>query len=693
MYASSSKLFCWAFVLWTSIAARSLAGSGTDFWAFQPLQDCVPFATTEGHPRNLCNIVDKFIVKNLAEKQLDLSPPADRRTLLRRVTFDLTGLPPSPEELNTFLADEAPDAFGRVVDRLLSSPRYGERWGRHWLDLVRYADTSGNSGDFPIPSAWRYRNYVINAFNQDRPFDEFLRQQIAGDHLPFTSSKQRYENLVATGYLAISRRFGVKEKQFHLTIEDTITNVGQAILGLSIHCARCHDHKFDEITNEDYYALYGIFQSTQYAFPGTEVFPSPKNFVALVDDQQLEMVVKPFEQRVKTLEAEVERLRLLTLRTPDGPNRDKAVEDHERAKRQRIELLKNTPIYPKAYGVGDAKVMNARIHVQGNPADLGNEVPRRFLAVFGNPTMSPGTSSSGRLELANCLTSPSIRPLTARVLANRIWQHHFGQGLVQTPNDFGVQGQPPTHPNLLDFLARQLINANWSIKHVHRLILLSRTYHQASDICTELKSDKARDAHSIDPNNELLWKFSRRRLTAEEIRDSVLLVSNQLDLSFPHGHAFPPEHEWKFGQHTPYVGQHPSRHRSVYMMRQRLKRNPFLAVFDAADPNVATGQRSSSTTPLQALWLMNNSDFHSYAYAFTDRLLEYSEDDLHRVHRAYILLVGRSPSEKESELAMAFLDAYPRKPSSEELRYQSRQQAWTSLLRIFMSSNEFLHVE
>ena len=667
-----------------------LGHSGAAHWAFQPLRDSCP--PTTGPSFEAGNPVDCFVLKALHEHSLAMSPEADRRILLRRATFDLTGMPPTPEEIDAFLADESPDAFERVVDRLLASPRYGERWGRHWLDLVRYADTAGNSGDFPVPTAWLYRNYVIHALNGDRPFDRFVHEQIAGDLLPAGSEAERHENIVATGYLAISRRFGVEEKEFHQTIEDTISNLGQAFLGLSIQCARCHDHKFDPVSNHDYYALYGIFESTRYAFPGTEVFQSPKDFVPLVSEQYLSGVIRPFEEKIKAQDVEIERLRQLTLTIPDGPERDKAVVDYGKERTNRVELLKHGPEYLKAYAVSDAAPVDSRIQRKGNPLDPGDKVPRRFLSVFGGEPVRDAERTSGRVDLVRWLTSPRMRPLTARVMVNRVWQHHFGRGIVRTPNDFGSTGLPPTHPELLDYLAARWIDSGWSLKSLHRLIMLSKTYRQAG--AGDGAMEKANRSSQIDPDNQWLWRFNRRRLSAEELRDSLLELSGELDSSQGQGHAFPPEFEWKFGQHTPYMGDLKSRHRSVYVMRQRLRKDPFLATFDAADTNVATGQRSETTTPIQALWLMNNPECHAQARVFASRILALHADDPQRVRHAHALLLGRPPDDQEIDLAIQFIQGCSETSSETTSSPQeARRLAWASYLRTMLCSNEFLHLE
>ena len=668
-------------VTW-SLAVHAHAADGSDFWSFRPLRSAVP--------KGGAAAIDTFLQRALLAKDLQFSPPADRRTLIRRVTFDLIGLPPALTEIDAFLADDSPDAWRQLVDQLLASPHYGERWGRHWLDLVRYADTSGNSGDFPVPTAWLYRNYVIDAWNDDRPYNRFVREQVAGDLLPSDSLEERHRNIIATGYLAISRRFGVEEKQFHLTIEDTITNLGVAFLSLSVHCARCHDHKFDPVTNRDYYALYGILQSTRYAFPGTEVFQSPKDFVPLVSDQEMKTVIRPFERKVKEQDEEIERLRQQTLTIPPGTKRDAAVVNYEKARQDRVALLESAPKYLKAYAVAEAEAVNAKVHIQGNPNDLGVEVPRGFLSVFGAERVVAGEAASGRLPLANWLTSPRVQPRLARVIVNRIWQHHFGAGLVRTPNDFGTRGERPTHPELLDYLADGLISHDWSIKWLHRQILGTQAYRQAGD--SQLASEMREQATQIDPDNVYLWKFPRRRLSAEELRDAILFLSGTLDRTPGEGHAFPPEPEWKFGQHTPYIGSLKSRHRSVYLMRQRVKRHPFLATFDAADPNVATGQRAESTTALQALWLMNNPDFHTLAGVSARRLLSTTRKLHEVVQQAHVSLTGHSPDGAEMQSAIDYIRECERRDLKAPLSGQ-RARAVASYLRVLMSSNIFLYVE
>ncbi|MEO5803459.1 MAG: DUF1549 and DUF1553 domain-containing protein, partial [Verrucomicrobiota bacterium] len=424
-------------------------------WAFQPLKTRTVLKVKNiNWPKSP---IDNFILAKLEGKKLSPASDAPKQTLIRRVTFDLVGLPPTPEEIENFLTDKSTNALGKVVDRLLESPHYGERWGRHWLDVARYADTSGCNSDYPIPAAQKYRDYVIASFNRDKPYDEFIREQIAGDLLPAATDEKLFEQIIATGYLAVSRRFSSGMDQY-LTIEDTIDNVGKGILGLSVSCARCHDHKFDPIPTRDYYALYGIFESTRYAFPGGEVFWHPKDFVPLAKGAAAVELVK-YQSALGALDVQIfdwnNQRRPLEDKDKDGKKNEEyhrlsALITEAEAKMKQLET--NAPAVPRAYAVGEGKSADAKIHKKGDPKNMGDVVPRGFLQVLGGQTLSKEEKGSGRLQLAQWLTDPK-NPLTARVMVNRIWQHHFGRGLVQTPNDFGARGTAPTHPELLDYLA------------------------------------------------------------------------------------------------------------------------------------------------------------------------------------------------------------------------------------------------
>jgi hypothetical protein len=696
------------FGLWLLVLAAPSPASANQHWSFQPpVEAAVPAVKDAAWP---LNDIDRFILARLESRGLKPVGPAAKRTLLRRVTFDLIGLPPTPEEIDAFLADDSPGAFAKVVDRLLASPHYGERWGRHWLDVVRYADTAGDNSDYPVPPLYKYRNWVIRAFNQDKPYDQFIREQLAGDLLPAADEPDRYDKLIATGYLANTRRFGSYEDaryQWYLTYEDTIDNLGRSFLGLSLSCARCHDHKFDPISSEDYYALYGFFQSTRYPWPGIELDKVPRDLVPLVPPEQAEAAFQERRQKLANVDAEVKRLE------GEKASAEKAVKEAEADKgpdaearlgeaRKRVEALTGkvqaarkerdrfakTPLpIDMAYAVaeGTRKVGNARMQMRGDPEKLGQEVPRRFLTVLGGQTLPAEVKGSGRLELAGWLTDPA-NPLTARVMVNRIWSYHFGQGIVPTPNDFGKQGKPPTHPELLDYLARRFMRSGWSVKAMHRLIVLSRTY--------QLSSQDDADNLRADPGNELRWRFGRRRLDAEAIRDTLLAVSGALDRSPGGSHPFPDQTTWDFTQHKPFKAVYDTDRRSVYLMTQRIQRHPFLALFDGPDTNASTARRITSTTPLQSLFLLNDPFVHEQARRFAARLLAERSDDAGRIRWAYLLALSRPPSDEERAAGEDYVarvrDKLGAAGSSETQRATG---PWESYVRALLMTNEFVYVE
>ena len=673
---------------------------GLKFWSFQPVQDPhVPNVKNSAWPRQP---IDHFVLARLEAAGVTPVPAADPRTLLRRVTFDLTGLPPTPDEMDAFLEDASPQAFERVVDRLLESQRYGERWGRHWLDVVRYADTCGNASDYPVPQAYRYRDWVIRAFNRDLPYDQFLREQIAGDLLPAASDAERFEHITATGYLAIARRFGGDRKgEHHLTLEDTIDNVGRALLGCSLSCARCHDHKFDPFTMSDYYGLYGIFESTRYPYPGAEADKKQADFVPLMTPAEIDAFLGPHRQQVAMLDAEIkmqEAAEATARNLPDSPEKAKAVELVVKAlaevRQKRATTVAQEPVINNAYAVADAKGANTKLQLRGDPKRLGDEVPRHFPAVLGGQVVPADSTSSGRQQLADWITDPR-NPLTARVIVNRIWQYHFGRGIVPTPNDFGVRGQAPSHPELLDYLATRFIESGWSIKQMHKRILLSQTWQQASRAdSNEAVAHFASNA-KLDPHNDLFWKFSRYRLDAESIRDTLLYVSGDLDESAAAAvHPFPPQHTWGWTQHNPFVANYETRRRSIYLMQQRLKKNPYLALFDGADPSSSTGVRLPSTTPLQALFVMNDPLAHAESTKFATRAMSMGLDETTRIAAAHQLAWNRPPTSDELQASTEFLDLYRARLA--ELKTPPDQvdlKAWSALARALLSSNEFVFVD
>ena len=1162
-----------AFVTWVKAGAvwpiQTAKFEVAKHWAFEPVRDVAPPAVQD--KTWVKSSIDSFIRAKQEGTGVRPAPVADKLTLIRRATFDLTGLPPTPEEVRAFEQDASPNAFEAVVDRLLKSPAYGERWGRHWLDVVRYADTAGETADYPVPLAWRYRNYVIDAFNNDKPYDEFLREQIAGDVLasisPGTSSmsqRERYaEQLAATGYLAISRRFGFDSENYHhLTIGDTIDNLGQTVLGLSLGCARCHDHKFDAVSMNDYYALYGIFDSSRYSFPGSEQKQKVRSMLPLLPPGESQPKWREFDGRVASIAASLEKqkqpvpaaiLRSLhdldgdfemqapaaggsngvlvppwlysgkigitnaaqspfknfyprgkvgasitggageyriaqalyprrsadnsdtlhvnldfriaapdanakglhrfwigampaspavellissesvSLRSGDaieslgllkpnqwhnlqltfdlksrtvsgkfgmpgstmeftakpfspswlgaielvvldslgqtetklpsieydnlgvqdapiapvstelpapaiaaggldpvaltkeledltgfdgdfelqtkdappaspwgpgpnsvvklsansqspfqnsfapgelgihmpnrgeydgfgrtvanakpndegrlflsfdfrcaskdaggngswryyighGPGNSAAVElffngneffrrsadareavcplvvgewyqvqltldlkaktytgllatkseanpkefsgqlasgwdgtidytfidsyghiggvrpsldtdnfvisptalasfdaarveaaktasesrraevkelrqqlvslqaNAELSKQELNKLLAEGP-FAMTYGMAEGTPHNVRMQMRGEPDQPGVEVPRGFVKVLGGGPLAPEKSGSGRLELAQWLTRPD-NPLTARVMVNRLWQYHFGRGLVKTPNDFGVRGLPPTHPELLDHLATQFITSGWSVKSMHRLIMLSATYQQASVIATGGSPvDGQASRLSYDP--DLYVPFPRRRLSAEEIRDAILIVSGELDLSPATEHPFPTPINWGYSQHGPFSAVYDHNKRSVYLMTQRLKRHPFLALFDGADPNATTAERLGTTVPTQALFFLNDPFVHTKAEKWATRLQASSPDEKTRIEQAWLRAIGRPPTEIERTEAAEFLGAYRAELTAAKMN-NIETRSLAAYLRTLIGSNEFLHVE
>jgi len=1130
-------------------------------WAFEPIRD--PAQPTVADPAWIRSSIDAFIRAPQEAAGVHPAPMADKLTLIRRATFDLIGLPPTPAEIDAFLKDESPQAFEKLVDRLLASTRYGERWGRHWLDVVRYADTAGETADYPVPLAWRYRNYVIDAFNADKPYDQFLREQIAGDVLANQQQSEHYaEQVIATGYLAISRRFGFDSENYHhLTIQDTIDTMGQSVIGLSLGCARCHDHKFDAISMHDYYGLYGIFDSSRYAFPGSEQKQKFRAMVPLLPAGEAIPKWREFDQRVGaislhlgklkepvatailrslidmdgdfemqapaaggsngvlvppwlyegkiavtnaaqspfknlysrgkvgvSLAADIGRYRIaqsifaqssrsncdtlfvnldfriaaasagitkdeqtaghkfwigaypaspaaavlisadgvflhtddsterigdarsdtwqnlqlnINLQTPtisgtvgtperlstfsakplsadweglidfavlestgssevklpaiefdnlgvqdspiapvttelltgnaeseldpaalskelqdlvgiggdfelqtketppaspwnpgpnsvvsisgssqspfqnqfpagelgihmpnrgdydgfgltlpgtwkaeeterlfagfdfrcgdsaagsdgswryyagNGPGNSAAIELYfngkeffrrsgdaresvcplnlgewyqvqitlnlksrtftatissgssrtefngefasawsglidysfidsyghiggvrpaldvdnyfigesgflpsdsiavpetaaesesrlSRARQIRDQLaamqtatqnataelnsmLIDGP-FAMAYGMAEGTPHNVHVQLRGEPSQPGDEVPRGLIRALGGQPLPENTPGSGRLELAQWLTRPD-HPLTARVMVNRIWQYHFGRGLVKTPNDFGVRGLPPTHPDLLDHLATEFVQSGWSIKTMHRLIMLSATYQQASEIDHSPSSSTT----GID-TSDLYTHFARRRLSAEEIRDSILAVSGDLDPEPAKEHPFPSPITWGFSQHGPFSAVYDHNKRSVYLMTQRLKRHPFLALFDGPDTNASTADRLGTTVPTQALYFLNDPFVHQKAGAWASRLEANDASESQQIEQAYRLALCRMATVEEAQDAASFLAAFRTELSRIGLD-NVNHRALAAFLRTLLGSNEFLHVD
>lgn len=847
-------------------------------WAFEPLRDS-PLPSVRDRSWTKSDI-DTYVLARQEAASVIPATAADKATLIRRVTFGLTGLPPTPEEIQAFEADTSPQAIETVIDRLLKSPHYGEHWGRHWLDLVRYADTAGENSDHPLPHAWRYRNWVIKAFNTNQPIDEFIREQIAGDLLASEGPVEKYaDRVVATGYLAIARRFGHDiDQDMHLTYEDTIDNLGKAFLGLTVACARCHDHKFDPISARDYYGLYGIFESTKFAFPGCEPKQQPRDLVPLLPPGEFARSIKPVLDQASILDASIKQLtdeiaasarqfkdlagqkvsplssgtiedgsstsftarlkedapsndipvkrgdliqfsitprgnhgadstliefsiaevgggqrqwnvadliddftvgnphadrhgnpatwgffdareglaflpesleaidgrrELKAWRNGDTPSifvntskepvkvwttlparsflmhpgtsgpvaltwlcpfdgavtiQGRVADAHpggdgvgwvleqlhgadqpapvsfadlftksagqrvalQAVKKQRADLAPKLAV-PVGYAVLEGAAKNTRLQKRGEPTNLGDEIPRKFLDILGGQTLTD-EKSSGRNELAQWLTGPG-NPLTPRVFVNRVWQWHFGRGIVPTPSDFGSRGVLPSHPELLDHLTIEFVRSGWDLKALHRRILLSATYQMSPNA-------------TVAAPPELFAAFPRRRLSAEELRDALLQISGQLDRAPGEAHPFPPESTWSFTQHGPFSAEYETSKRSVYVMQKRNRRSRFFSLFDGPDPNASTAGREATIVPTQALFFLNDPFLHTSADKLAAQL-QSIPDDRGRIERACLLVFGRHATDDQINAALDFLKENP----------------WSAWCRVLLSSNEFLFVD
>jgi hypothetical protein len=639
--------------------------------------------------------IDQFVFAGLEARGLHPAPDADRAVLLRRVTIDLIGLLPTPEETDAFVADRSPDAFAKVVDRLLASPHFGERWGRHWLDVARYADSNGKDENLTFHEAWRYRDYVIASFNRDRPFNQFIREQLAGDLLPAANQAQRDEHLVATGFLVVGPkvlfdRDPLKRKMD--VVDEQIDTVGRTFLGLTLGCARCHDHKFDPIPTKDYYALAGIFASTRTLDGIKENNPLVSGWMLRplgAGGERLRAVqlAHQHKQEATGVALRKSRAELLALQghaeTPDAAQRmaaaGAAVKDLE-AEERRLQTTA-PPSPPLAMAVRDEDTpVDTPVNLGGNPHSTGPRVPRGFLQVASvetGPKLPP--DQSGRRELAAWLASPD-NPLTARVFVNRVWMHLFGDGLVRSVDNFGAQGERPTHPELLDDLAVRFMEDGWSVKKLVRTLVLSRTYQMAA-------AENA-DAARIDPENKLLWRANLRRMDAEAVRDAILCVSGRLDWAMG-GSAVSGMDEFATnnGGKGGIVVDGNTR-RSVYLPVIRNDLPSLFEVFDFADPDVSTGRRNVTTGPAQALYLMNSPFVMDQARDAARRLLAVA-DDRERLDLLYRLAFGRTPTRDERRSVMQFLGERHRESTpgaADELA------AWTGVCQAVFGCVEFRFV-
>jgi hypothetical protein len=671
-----------------SIQTRVDIESGRRFWSFQLLRNLTPPAVNRPDwPRGP---IDTFILARLENEGLSPSSPADRRTLIRRVTFDLVGLPPPANDVETFVADDGPDAYERLVDRLLSSPHYGERWGRYWLDMARYTDENP-SWLSSAKLAYRYRDWVVTALNADLPYDRFVRLQLAADVMPDTSPG----DLTALGFLGLSPTYWKELRLAPQLIEvivadewdEKIDAVSRTFLGLTIACARCHDHKFDPITTRDYYALAGVFANTQQV-------DRP-----LLDPQAAE-VVRQARRQIDTLEADLAGLK------------DKEPEKAAELKAQIERLKSETPHFAAqwAHAVDDARVevlpdgpdktkvvyhrgqaSDLPIYRRGNPSNRGEIVPRRFVEVLSPAPMRHFEHGSGRRELADSLFTEA-RALSARVIVNRVWAHHFGVGLVRTTSDFGRQGEPPSHPELLDDLAERFVSSGWPLKRLHRELVSSATYRQESANRGQETGDRRQETRdgpinpqfafripqSIDPANRLLWRMNRRRLDVEAWRDALLAASGELDLSV----GGPPDD----------LARPENRRRTLYGRIGREDLDNLLLLYDFPTPTGHSPAREQTTTPLQQLFVLNSPLFAARAKALSERIVAErigapasSEQIDPQVRRLYRDLLARLPSDHEMNLAREFLLPSGSANSSPEL--------WTQYVHAVLGLNEMMFVD
>jgi hypothetical protein len=670
---------------------------GRRFWSFQPPKKTTPPKVKDAAwPRG---DIDRFLLAGLEAKGLRPVADADPRTLVRRVYFDLVGLPPSPEEVEAFVKKYAADrqaALGAVVDKLLASPRFGERWGRHWLDVARYAESSGRTANFSYPHAWRYRDYVIAAFNADKPYDQFIREQLAGDLLSARDDKQKAELLIATGFLAIGPKAHdeFNRQQFQMDVADEqIDATFQAFQGLTVACARCHDHKFDPIPQKDYYALAGIFRSTITCYGTVPLFLNFQSspVLTLPKDAGLIIPLEPLtEERREAIEKQIKDVRERMSKITGRNAFLQRIFMRDRMTLLRSQLNQyDADGNPKALAMGVRESRfsaDSKLYVRGELRQPGERVKRGFPQVLAKkqPDIRSG---SGRRELADWIASKD-NPLTARVMANRVWLHLFGRGLVPTPDNFGASGLPPSHPALLDHLAVHFMTppseggdkggGGWSVKKLIRTIVLSRAY--------QLSSRFDAKSFEVDPDNVLVWRVPRRRLEAEPLRDAMLAVAGRLDRTPPKGspQARAGEGNLGFGFRAGGPGAAlADRHRTVYLPIVRDRLPEMLTLFDFPDPGLIIGERQTTTVPAQALFLMNNSFVIRQAEALADRLLARDGDDDARLTRAYQLCYARPPSAKELKNAQKFIKDYGEK--------KSRRSAWTALSQALFVSAEFCH--
>lgn len=681
------------------------------FWAYQPVANPKPPLVTSPWPRSE---IDRFVAAKLESRGISPSGDASPETLARRIYFDLIGLPPTPEQIAAFRSASENNTAGAVeelVDELLASRHFGERWGRHWMDVARYGESTGMERNATFPYAWRYRDWVIRSLNDDKPFDQFIREQVAGDLLPFNSPEERREQVIATAFLALGPKSlnETNDEAFAMDVVDEQIDVTtRAFLGLTASCARCHDHKFDPIPQKEYYALAGIFRSTD-TFYGTEAANgnrNPSRLLSIADDGTVTQVstrgtgkgssTAVVRKQLKAERTKLKKLEAQLKKKPDSKNlrvqRDKS-ETRIRQLSRRIEQQEEAPSTKASDGEQTMAVLDAaapsdtELRIRGEASDRGETIRRGFLTIASvGEVPELDSSSSGRLALATWLTQDD-NPLTARVAVNRVWQHLFGRGLVATVDNFGVNGDRPSHPELLDWLASDLRASGWSLKHTIRRIMNSRVY--------QLGSERNTTAEEIDPGNYLLWRANHRRLEAESIRDAMLAVSGNLDTAPANGSVVQTAGNGIIGRNL-QVDRFDAGNsrRSVYLPIVRGHVPEFLKVFDFPEPSMIYGSRDVTTVATQALYMMNSEFVTSQAEAFSRRLLDVTSlSDTDRVIRAWQMALARRPSESEQRQALALINETSASFAETQPESVQQQKAWTSLTQSIFASAEFRYIE
>jgi hypothetical protein len=700
-------------VAWPKDASSSSRPKGADWWAFQPVKRVAPPATEDA--AWVRNPIDAFILARLEKEHLKPSSAAPKEALLRRVSLDLTGLVPSPREIRDFLADTSADAYERAVDRLLASPHYGERWGRHWLDVARYADSDGYTIDAPR-QVWKYRDWVINALNHDMPFDQFAIEQIAGDMLPNPTVDQ----LIATGFhrnTSSNYEGGIDFEQYRVeAVVDRVSTTGAAFLGLTLGCARCHDHKFDPVSQKEFYQVFAYFNNVDEITTEAERYDFNRPILKVPAPEEIARK-QAFDAQWSSLSKElVAYVRELAARPrkpgDEDPSKDPGLIERVRNLR---ELRRREPTFTTTLVMRELpQPRESYIHLAGDFARKGLTVKPAIPAVLPQLPAEANT----RLDFAKWLVDPQ-NPLTSRVTVNRIWQAYFGKGIVETESDFGKQGAAPSHPELLDWLASEFVRQKWSQKAIHRLIVTSTTYRQAST--------RRPDTEAVDPFNKLLARQNRLRLEGEIIRDSALAASGLLTATVGGPSVYPPIPEGAMSV-TQVSGAWPTAtgpdryRRGLYTFFRRSAAYPGLTVFDSPDATSACTRRARSNTPLQALTTLNDETFLEFAEGMAARVIkEAPPDNKERIRYAFALALGRAPRPDEEQrlelLLNRRLDEYKTKPSrATELIYKGGkfgpegnplnppppklaamlpadlplEAAWTSVARVLLNLDDFL---